>query len=364
MAMLRRFWIALALTVISAIFGCFSLFISLFDSSRATAAQAHLVRLWSRCVYSLARVRLEPERIEDGPTMSAVLVVIFGFIVFGWISFLLSFVDTTGRRQMWIAAAGSRCLLSFAGVKVETDGFQKIDSAAAYVFCANHASVFDIPVLLSSLPIPFRFLAYGDLFHIPLLGTHLTSAGHVPVPKGPELTGAGVLVRALRVIQKNGISLAVFPEGHLSRDGGLDTFRAGAALIAIKAQVPLVPLALVGTIDVMPRGSLQFRPGRVHLRMGDPISTKGLPLEAHGQVTEDARAQIAAMLNGDETGPLLRPENIQWLRMEECARSQQSYCRHSDRGGEHSTQDDWKIEYPDEPSGRLQQNECCRDAAE
>jgi 1-acyl-sn-glycerol-3-phosphate acyltransferase len=154
----------------------------------------------------------------------------------------------------------------------------------------------DTPTVLGNIPVQFRFLAKEGLFRIPFLGTHLTQAGHVPVPRGDPRAAVKTMGHAAELLNKRAISLLIFPEGGRSHDGILQPFKEGAAYIAIKAQVPLVPIALLGTREVLPMGSGVFHRGPVRLCIGDPIPTLGLVLKDRGQLTADARARVVQML--------------------------------------------------------------------
>jgi 1-acyl-sn-glycerol-3-phosphate acyltransferase len=156
----------------------------------------------------------------------------------------------------------------------------------------------DPPVVLTQIPVQFRFLAKRGLFQIPFLGTHLTQAGHIPVALDEPRAAVKTMTRAAEILRARAISLLIFPEGGRSEDGLLQPFKEGAAYIAIKAQVPLVPIALVGTREILAYGSAVFRSGRVHLRIGDPIPTTGLLLKDRERLTNSSRERIVEMLEG------------------------------------------------------------------
>jgi 1-acyl-sn-glycerol-3-phosphate acyltransferase len=223
-------------------------------------------------------------------------LIILSTIFFGSISVLVSLFESSGRTQIRVARAWSRSLLRFAGVKVNVDGFGKISASGSYVFAANHLSYMDTPVVLTHIPVQFRFLAKKGLFQIPLLGTHLAQAGHIPVPREDPRAAVKTLVHAAEVVRKKAISVLIFPEGGRSEDGDLQPFKEGAAYIAIKSGVPLVPVAIIGTRKILAVGSATFRRGHVKLLIGDPIPTTGLTLRDRKMLTEEAREQIAAIL--------------------------------------------------------------------
>jgi 1-acyl-sn-glycerol-3-phosphate acyltransferase len=163
------------------------------------------------------------------------------------------------------------------------------------VFVANHASYMDIPALLSTLPHQFRFFAKQSLYRIPFLGWHLRWAGHLPVDRSNARASLKSMTEGARIISQRRISVLLFPEGGRSPHG-LRDFKEGAAYIAIKAGVPLVPIAIVGLRRLLPMGSIHIRSGRVAVKVGRPIPTAGLKLDARGELTRRVREEIAGML--------------------------------------------------------------------
>jgi 1-acyl-sn-glycerol-3-phosphate acyltransferase len=228
-------------------------------------------------------------------------LIVLSTMACGAVSVIASLFDSTGRAAIRVARAWSRSLLLIARVRVKVEGLKKIDPGTSYVFCSNHLSYMDTPVVLSSIPAEFRFLAKEGLFQIPFLGTHLKQAGHIPVPREDPRRAVRTMTRAGRIMREHGVSLLIFPEGGRSHDGVLQPFKEGAAYIAIKAQAPLIPVAIIGTHEVLAMGSAVFHAGRVRVQIGDPIPTEGLTLRDRGALTEAARQQIAELL-GTEAG--------------------------------------------------------------
>jgi 1-acyl-sn-glycerol-3-phosphate acyltransferase len=223
----------------------------------------------------------------------------------GCISIPLALIDKTGDAAMRVGRVWARSLLWIAGVRVTIEGLEKIDLQRNYLFCSNHLSYMDTPVVLANIPVQFRFLAKKGLFQIPFLGTHLGQAGHIPVPLEDPRAAVKTMTTAATVISERAISMLIFPEGGRSEDGVLQPFKEGGAYIAIKAQVPLLPIVLIGTREVLAMGSPVFHPfRRVTLRIGDPIPTEGLTTRDRGKLTEAVREQIVAMLaKPSETSP-------------------------------------------------------------
>ncbi len=217
--------------------------------------------------------------------------------ILGTVNIAVSFFDATGRVQIWLARLWARIVLAGSGIKVHVKGLDQIDPQSSYVFAANHASYMDTPVAFATIPVQFRFLAKQGLFKIPFLGNHLKAAGHIPVMRDDPRSSVKTLQIAAEAIQHKKISLLIFPEGGRSTDGQLQEFKEGSAYIAIKAGVPLVPMAFIGTHKVLPYGAGILRSGRVTLRVFPPIVTTGMTLKDRGRLTELAHAQILNALH-------------------------------------------------------------------
>ena len=223
-------------------------------------------------------------------------LIVLATMVYGTASLLVSFFDPSRRRQNAAERAWARALLAITGVKVKVEGLDKIARDGSYVFVSNHLSYMDTPVALASIPVRFRFLAKRGLFQIPFLGWHLGRAGHIRVPREDARAAVKTMALAAQVIREEGISLLIFPEGGRSHTGELAPFQEGAAYIAVRAGVPLVPIALQGTREILPFGSGHVRSGLVTMRVGDPIPTDQVQLRDRGRITAQLRDRIASML--------------------------------------------------------------------
>lgn len=221
-------------------------------------------------------------------------MVVLSTFVHGVVSNLWSLVDGSPPPQLRVARAWARSLLWIAGVRVDVEGLEHIRAGGNYVFVANHVSYMDTPVVLAHVPEQFLFLAKSGLFKIPLLGWHLRRAGHVSVPLDDVRGTLKTLTHAAQSI-RHGRSTLIFPEGGRSETGELREFKDGAAFIAIRAQVPIVPMALIGMRQILPMHTLRFRRGHVKLRIGQPIETQGMTIKQREALTAQARAQVVAM---------------------------------------------------------------------
>lgn len=222
--------------------------------------------------------------------------VILSTLVFGIVSYVVSFFDTDGRKQAVLARNWSKTLLRGCGIKVVVEGLDQIDTNSSYIFISNHLSFIDSPVILANIPVQFRFLAKLGLFQIPLLGGHLKRGGHIPVPRTDPRGSVKTMQTAAEVIRTKNISLLIFPEGGRSHHGILQAFKEGGAYIAIRAGVPVVPTVLLGTQVVLPYGAGVVEPGVVRLRLLKPIPTSGLTLKDRGSLTNRLREVIATEL--------------------------------------------------------------------
>ncbi len=223
--------------------------------------------------------------------------IILSTICFSCVSVLLSFFDSTGRLPAAVASRWAKFLLRASGVAVNVDGLQHIDPNGSYVFMANHTSYIDTPVVLANICVQFRFLAKRGLFQIPFLGTHLSRAGHIPVPREDPRAAVKTLQLAAETIQQKKISLLIFPEGGRSPDGVLASFKEGGAYIAIRAGVPVVPLILLGGRHVLPYGGAVVQSGKISMHILPPIETAGMSLKDRGRLTEQVRNLLLSQLN-------------------------------------------------------------------
>jgi 1-acyl-sn-glycerol-3-phosphate acyltransferase len=212
-----------------------------------------------------------------------------------WLGSFVALIDRTGNSSHAFARLWGKILLAVSFIRVRSEGIENLDSKATYVFVANHASYMDIPALLSQLPQSFRFFAKKALYKIPFLGWHLRWAGHLPVDRSNARNSLKSMSEGARVIARKHLSVLLFPEGGRSPHG-LREFKEGAAYIAIKAGVPVVPVAIVGMRELLPMGSIHLRSGQVIVRVGRPIPTTGLKLADRLRLTERLHAEIREML--------------------------------------------------------------------
>jgi 1-acyl-sn-glycerol-3-phosphate acyltransferase len=195
-------------------------------------------------------------------------------IVLGTVSLVSTVFDRSGDFGHRCACAWSWLILKTTGVRVTVEGLERLDPSRSYVFAANHQSIYDIPIVFWSLPYQIRIIAKESLGRFPFLGWHLRRTGHMLVDRRHP-NRAAIFGRASKLM-KEGLSLIVFPEGTRSRDGRVASFKGGSFYLALEAELPVVPISIVGSRHVMLKGRLATCPGRVKLVVHEPIDTTGL----------------------------------------------------------------------------------------
>jgi len=205
-------------------------------------------------------------------------------IVLGALSIASSLFDRHGHFAHGCARAWSWLILRTTGVRVAVDGLDRLTPGITYIFVANHQSHYDTPVIFSSLPFQLRIIAKESLARFPVLGWHLRRGGHLFVDR--RRPNRDAILRRWRALVSDGLSLIIYAEGTRSPDGHVARFKAGSFLLAIEAGLPIVPLTVIGTRRVMPKGRLRTEPADVALIVHDPIA----PPTLQAPTIRDAKA--------------------------------------------------------------------------
>lgn len=211
----------------------------------------------------------------------------------GTFSLLSSFVDRDGSVQHWFARSWSWLILKTVFSPVTVVGMENIPVGPA-VYAANHQSAMDIPLLYVHLPMQFRIIAKVELFKYPFMGWHLTRSGQIAVDEKNVRANLRSLNRAVNTVH-GGMPLVVFPEGGRTPDGEIKKFMSGAFYVAIKAKVPVVPVAIVGTYEVLQMNHYVIHPGPMQLVVGKPISTDGYTTREMEVLSDKVKAAIEEM---------------------------------------------------------------------
>lgn len=199
------------------------------------------------------------------------------------------------RAQM-IPRIWGKLILAIGGVRVRIEGLENLEGGGPYIFAANHQSQFDIFALQGCFTVDFRWLAKKELFEVPIFGRAMRLAGYIPIDRS---RGRQALVSLNEAAQRiaSGTSVILFPEGTRSVDGKLQSFKTGGMVLAIKSGVPLVPMGISGTHEILPKGKLLARPGLVTIRVGKPINTKDYTARQKQDLADRVRSEVAALLD-------------------------------------------------------------------
>jgi 1-acyl-sn-glycerol-3-phosphate acyltransferase len=213
---------------------------------------------------------------------------------FGCVSLVCGLWDASGRQQHSVARAWARVMLGIAMSPVQIVGAEKLKSHPVAVYASNHLSYMDTPVLFGKLPFQFRILAKQALWKIPFVGWYLRRSGQVPVDSHSPRSAVAGLLRGVAAL-KAGMPLVLFPEGARTVDGHMQNAHSGCAFMALRAGVPLIPLALIGTYELLPIHVYSLRPRPLMIVVGDPVPTDGLTTKDADALTERLYAAISAM---------------------------------------------------------------------
>jgi 1-acyl-sn-glycerol-3-phosphate acyltransferase len=192
---------------------------------------------------------------------------------------------------------GIRVALFLAGTRIVVEGRERLADHGNTVIVANHVSHLDAPVLLLAFGIDFKAVAKKEVFYVPFFSSVLRFAGFIEVDRSNRAQATRAIARAVSAL-KAGACFLIFPEGTRSRTGELGPFKKGGFVVAMDAGSRIVPVALTGTRELMPRGGFRIRPGTVRVRVLDAVGTDGYSYDNRDLLIADVRGRIAAALAG------------------------------------------------------------------
>jgi 1-acyl-sn-glycerol-3-phosphate acyltransferase len=231
-------------------------------------------------------------------------------LILGTLSLICSLFDRNGRIQHNIARFWSWLIMKTILSPVKVTGMDritdkdrdrdKIGRSKPRVYAVTHASAFDIPILYVNLPFQFRIIFKSELLAYPFIGWHLKRSGQVCINQQNPAASIGSIKSALRSL-RSGMPLVIFPEGGRTRNGEIQPFLPGAFFLAIKAQADIVPIALIGTFDLLPMNTYHIKCQPLEMRVGEIISTTGLTVRDTEEVSAKVKSAIEALHSAPRT---------------------------------------------------------------
>jgi 1-acyl-sn-glycerol-3-phosphate acyltransferase len=218
------------------------------------------------------------------------------------------FLDRSRRWPSFFQGLWVDWLLRTNGIRLRREGMESLKKDESYILVSNHASILDIPALISAAPFPVRFLAKKSLLWFPIFGWVMYFSGHLLIERQSAKSALGSLKKASSLLQE-GISIIVFPEGTRSPDGEVKEFKRGAFLLAQHSKFPVVPVSIIGAYEMLPRQGWCLWPGNIYIRIGEPIRTRDLSRQESRDLMKRVRETIM--------------ENLKKGRAEEEARSKE-----------------------------------------
>lgn len=219
----------------------------------------------------------------------------------GAVGLLAAWITGSPRMLYVFAFPIARGLVWVAGIRLRVIGRDRLDPETTYVFVANHASNVDPPLAFVAIGRSIRALAKAAVFKLPVFGAVLRAAQFPPVHRDDRERGIRAIDMAAEGLRK-GHDFLVFAEGTRSKDGRLQTFKKGPFVMAIKAQVPVVPVVIRGTHRIQPKGRLAITPGVAEIEFLSPIPTDGLVFGDRNELRDRAHAAVSRALDAAEVG--------------------------------------------------------------
>ncbi len=225
--------------------------------------------------------------------------LIWGYtLVLGLVALPGGLFDKTGRRLHWFSRAWSWLIMKTILSPVKVTGLDKIDTSKPCVYAVNHASAMDIPVLYVYLPFQFRIVFKKELLAYPVVGWQLKRSGQVCIDQQKPTNSIAAIRSAVKSL-KAGMPLVIYPEGGRTPDGYIKPFLPGAFFLAIKAQVDIIPVALVGTYELLPMNTYHIKCRPLEMRVGEPISTVGLTMRDLEAVSAKVQKAVEELYYSD-----------------------------------------------------------------
>jgi 1-acyl-sn-glycerol-3-phosphate acyltransferase len=212
-------------------------------------------------------------------------------LILGFFAFITYPFDRKGKVGHYYARLWGRIALLANRVKVKVGGMEHLNEKGPYIFMSNHQGYYDVFTLLGHLPYQFKWLVKKELFSIPFFGWTMAAVGYISVDRGGTRDTVEAMNEAAQKI-RDGMSVVIFPEGSRSPDGSIQPFKRGGFTLAIKSKVPIVPIAISGSRDIMPKDKFTAASGEIRMLMGHPIETESYSLKDREFLMKKVRETI------------------------------------------------------------------------
>jgi 1-acyl-sn-glycerol-3-phosphate acyltransferase len=218
----------------------------------------------------------------------ALFIPLAGLVGIPW-TFITGKIDFLYRIATWGAFRG----VLLAGVNVVIEGLDRLDPARNYIFMANHVSNIDPPILVPIIPRRTSVLVKRELFRIPILGYAMRLGDLVAVDRANREAAVDSVRRAVEVL-KRGLNMVIFPEGTRSRDGRMLPFKKGPFYLALDSGVPVVPVSMVNTFQIWPKGHFYIKPLTARVVFHEPLNPQDFA--TRDDLMNAVRDKIASVL--------------------------------------------------------------------
>ena len=236
-------------------------------------------------------------------TIWAYLNLFVGTVVLATITVVAALLRIRGRIYDWTGRTWGKWMLWASGAPVYIEGLENVNRDRPQIFAANHVSWYDVWALAARIPKRYRFVAKKELAAIPLFGQAWKAAGHISIDRSNRSSAIASLDEAGRRLRRDNSSVVIFPEGTRSPTGELLPFKKGAFMLALRTGVEIVPVAVLGTRRILPKGGWRIRSGPIILRFGAPIPTEEYDESTRDELIARVRGEVEEMLA--EPAPLL-----------------------------------------------------------
>ncbi len=237
-------------------------------------------------------------------------IIILLSIVLGTLAVLARLFDSSNNLSHKVSSLWGRWLCTLNGIEVNIGGMEHLRTDRPQIFIANHQGFFDIFALNGFLPVQIRWVAKSGLFHIPFVGWAMRAAGSIPVARSNRKKAYQAFLATIEKL-KAGNSIVIFPEGTRSKDGTIGPFKKGGPLLSVRSGAPLVPVTILGTRNIIRKGSGIIQPGRIQIIISPPIASQTVMDDKEENVLRNLRDIICKNYENRKTRNTEKNQTLQ-----------------------------------------------------